>query len=198
MATDDRGATDGETDGAPARHAGAAQELRRSRGKFMTAFGQIVLSMAATARYRHHTLADLNHLLLEPLLRDRIAIATVAADPSDGDGPETDWAARGLVGVAIWATVSEEVDAKIREQIKAGVFPVQMRRDDWTSGQKTWLLDVIAPTRKLRTALTSNLHQVFQGREVTVHPIVRSLVDAGALSGGAGAAASAPPPGPAG
>ena len=51
-----------------------------------------------------------------------------------------------LSGIAIWASVSEEVDAKIREQIRAGTFPVRLQSGDWNSGNINWLLDVIAPT----------------------------------------------------
>lgn len=59
----------------------------------------------------------------EPLIRDRIAIAY---PPKDDDKPLSD-----MAGMAIWASVSEGVDAKIREQIKAGVFPVRLNADDW-------------------------------------------------------------------
>ena len=56
-----------------------------------------------------------------------------------------------MAGIAIWATVPEvviaAVDAKIAEQIKAGVFPVRLASDDWTSGEVVWLLDVIAADR---------------------------------------------------
>ena len=49
--------------------------------------------------------------MLEPLIRDRIAMAYPGkAEDATGD----------MVGFAIWASVSDEVDAKIRELIKAG------------------------------------------------------------------------------
>jgi cytolysin-activating lysine-acyltransferase len=67
-----------------------------------------------------------------------------------------------LAGIAIWASVSEEVDAKIREQIKAGVFPVRLKPEDWTSGKINWLLDVIAPSTKLATSVLANFKQVIK------------------------------------
>ena len=47
-------------------------------------------------------------------------------------------------GVAIWASVSAEVDAEIRQQIQAGVFPVRLKAEAWNSGKINWLIDVIA------------------------------------------------------
>ena len=62
--------------------------------------------------------------------------------------------------MAIWASASEAVDAKLREQIKAGVFPLRLQAEDWTSGSINWLLDVIAPNRRLATAVITNFRQV--------------------------------------
>ena len=98
------------------------------------------------------TIYFLQHLLLEPLIRDRIAIAY---PPKKEDDPLAD-----LAGVAIWASVSEEVDAKLREQIKAGVFPVRLKADEWASGEINWLLDVIAPDQKAITSVIANFKQV--------------------------------------
>ena len=38
-------------------------------------FGKIAMGMMALPRYRHQTIADLQHIVLEPLIRDRVAIA---------------------------------------------------------------------------------------------------------------------------
>ncbi|MEM7644043.1 MAG: hypothetical protein AAF366_16205 [Pseudomonadota bacterium] len=54
-------------------------------------------------------------------MQDRIALARKASN----EGPLAD-----IAGMAIWASLSDEVDAKIREQIKAGVFPVRLRAED--------------------------------------------------------------------
>ncbi|MFB9910357.1 toxin-activating lysine-acyltransferase [Rhizobium paknamense] len=62
--------------------------------------------------------------------------------------------------LATWATVSDELEAKIREQIKAAVFPVRLKSADWRSGDKVWLLDVIAPSRELATMVLKSLNHV--------------------------------------
>ena len=171
-------ATDG--DGVTAEQSAARQfdpevveKIAAIRTKVHETFGKVALAMMAVPRYRHQSVSDLNHILLEPLMRDRIAIAS--ASSKEGTGAEM------LSGIAIWASVSEEVDAKIREQTKAGVFPVRLKPDDWTSGSINWLLDVIAPNQRLTTAVIASFRQVIKEGDMRIHPIVTRLVDPEAL-----------------
>ena len=133
--------------------------------------GQVVLAMMNLPRYRHQTLGDLTHLVLDPMMRDRLAIArrTAEGKPQGEDD---------VAGIAIWASVSEAVDAKIMEQVKAGLFPVRLANEDWASGDKVWLLDVIAGDRKAATAVLTNFRQLSGERPVKIHPLVAQLVDA--------------------
>jgi cytolysin-activating lysine-acyltransferase len=151
-------------------------KIAEIREKIHLSVGQIVLLMANSPRYRSQTLADLSHLVLEPLLRDRIAIATVRTKDI-----ETSTSAETLAGVAIWASVSDVVDAKIREQIGGGSFPIRLGTDDWVSGDRLWLLDVVAADKKLATAVLANFSQVAGDRPVSIHPIVGRSVDAALL-----------------
>jgi len=75
-------------------------------------FGQVVMAMMSLPRYRHQSLGDLPQLVMEPLIRDRIAIAR---STKDEPGMLTD-----VAGFAVWASVSEEVDLKIRDQNQSG------------------------------------------------------------------------------
>jgi cytolysin-activating lysine-acyltransferase len=181
----EKATTEPATPGDPARLQGVAE----SRLRLHATTGQVVLAMIASPRYRHFTIGELQQLVIEPLLRDRIAVASTAprqgAAPSLNDGQ--------VVGLAIWAKVSADVDAKIREQIKAGVFPIRLKPQDWASGDIVWLLDVIAPSKKLATALLTNIHQVVKEGNLFVHPIVRGLVDAELLKNAAGETAKAEP-----
>jgi cytolysin-activating lysine-acyltransferase len=149
-------------------------KLSELRNRIQSSVGQVVLAMVNLPRYRNQTLADLTHLVLEPLLRDRLAIAT--ARPKE-DGEANSNVGENLAGIAIWATVNEAVDAKIREQIKGGAFPVRLSSEDWVSGDTLWLLDVIAPNRKLASAVLANFSQVAQDRPVNIHPIVARSVE---------------------
>lgn len=145
-----------------------AEKINAVRTQVREAFGKIAMAFMALPRYRHQSIADLQHIVLEPLIRDRIAIAY----PKEAKGPMAD-----IAGMAIWASVSQEVDAKIREQIKAGVFPLRLKPEDWISGDINWLLDVIAPDQKATVAVIANLKQVMKEGDLRMHPIVGRLVD---------------------
>ena len=136
---------------------------------------QVVLAIMDLPRYKHQTLADLMHVVLDPLMRDRVAIAySQPKDAPEGNEPS-------VAGIAIWASVSDAVDAKITEQVKAGAFPVRLSNEDWVSGETVWLLDVIAADTKQATAVLANFKQLSGDRLVKVHPIVARSVEAGVL-----------------
>ena len=144
-------------------------KIQELRTQVRESFGQVVMAIMNLPRYRHQSLGDLTQLVLEPLVRDRIAIARPAKDQP---GLLTD-----IAGFAIWASVSEEVDAKIREQIKAGTFPVRLKPEDWQSGSVNWLLDVIAPDRKTAGRVIANFAQVVKTGELRLHPQIGGLVE---------------------
>jgi hemolysin-activating ACP:hemolysin acyltransferase len=130
-------------------------------------FGSVAMAMMALPRYRHLAIGDLQHLILEPMVQDRVALAR----RKDDDSPLGD-----VAGIAIWASVSEEVDARIREQIAAGVFPVRLRPEDWKSGTINWLFDVIAPDQAAAAAVVANFRQLAKGGDLRLHPLVPRLV----------------------
>jgi hemolysin-activating ACP:hemolysin acyltransferase len=148
------------------------------RSKIHTSVGQVVLTMMNLPRYRHQTLADLGHVLVDPLLRDRLAIAHRSVTAEDGSVTADE---DNVAGIAIWASVSAEVDARIAEQVKAGVFPVRLGADDWASGENVWLLDVIAADRQAATSVLANFRQVAGDKQIKVHPIVGRLIDPAVL-----------------
>ncbi len=161
----------GEQNGAaadPARDEALAKKLAALRAQVRENFGKVVLGMMALPRYKHQSLEDLQHLVLDPLIRDRVAIAY----PSKENNPTAD-----ISGLAIWATVSDEVDEKIREQVKAGVFPIRLKPEDWASGEINWLLDVIAPDPKTTSNVLNNFKQVVKNGDLRLHPLITRLVD---------------------
>lgn len=145
------------------------EKLMAVRTKAHEVFGRIVVSIMNVPRYRHLSVSDLQHVILEPLIHDRIMFA----QPKAANGKPDENAA---FGTAIWASVSEEVDAKIKEQIKAGVFPVRLQPNDWASGKINWLLDVITPNEAITEGVLGNFLVMKKDEERHVHPaIVRNL-----------------------
>ena len=143
-------------------------KIAKVRTKLHETFGKVALAMMAIPRYRSLAISDLTQFVLDPLMRDRIAIASSAKDGEPLEGT--------LSGIAIWATVTPEVDAKIREQIKAGTFPIRLKAEEWTGGSINWLLDVIAPNQRLTTAVIANFRQVIKEGDMRIHPIITRLV----------------------
>lgn len=147
------------------------ERLTDIRGKLQTSLAQVVIALSICPRYAYMPLKDLGELVIEPLMRERIALATPKPETASPLQKDT------LAGIAIWATVSDEVDVKIRDQIRAGVFPVRLAPKDWTSGEKLWLLDVVAPTKEGATAVLQNFTTYVGRKPMHMHPVVGRAVD---------------------
>jgi cytolysin-activating lysine-acyltransferase len=109
-------------------------QIGELRSKIQISIGQTLLAMMDLPRYKHISLADFAHLGINPLLRNRVAIA----HKSITESRQTKVDEESIAGIAIYATVSPAVDAKIAEQTKAGVFPIRLNPEDWTSGDMPW------------------------------------------------------------
>lgn len=145
-----------------------AAKIASLRSHVRESFGKVVMAMMMMPRYRHQTLADLQHLVLEPLVRDRVAIAQRKGENGLSDDS---------AGVAIWASVSDEADARIREHIKTGTWPLRLRAEDWNSGSNNWLIDVIAPDQRATAAVVANFRQVVKEGSLRLHPLITRLLD---------------------
>jgi hemolysin-activating ACP:hemolysin acyltransferase len=136
--------------------------------------GQVVLAIMDLPRYRHQSLADLKHIIVNPLLQDRLAIAYKSVVDEDGSARiETDQ----IIGIAIWASVSDTVDEKISEQVKSGVFPIRLAPNDWSGGSNIWLIDVVAGDQRAATTVLANFRQLCGSNSVKIHPVIASLID---------------------
>jgi len=78
-------------------HPALSKELSALRAQVRENFGNVVLSMMALPRYQYQSLLDLHHLVLDPLIRDRVAIAYRSEESS----PNAD-----IARLALWARVS--------------------------------------------------------------------------------------------
>ena len=146
-----------------------AKKLATVRSQVRESFGKIVMALMMTPRYRNQTIGDLQHLVLEPLIRDRVAIAY--------PGNVQESALADMAGFAIWASVSEEVDARIREQVANGVFPIRLKPEEWNSGTINWLFDVVAGDTRATTNVIANFKQVVKEGSLRLHPLIARLVD---------------------
>ncbi len=126
--------------------------------------GDLVVVMSKSPAHKHYSLADIEWMVLPPVLAGQfyLAEATVAST-----------GARAPVAAVTWARVSEEVDAKLREGAGQSI---RLRPDEWTSGDTFWLIDIIGDPRGLANALRWLLDEPFKNRPAYV--VVRDAAGA--------------------
>lgn len=132
----------------------ADKETPEKRSRVLSAirlsfsFMQIITVLMRSSQYRHHTLGDLEWLVIPPLMSGQFSVAQKGASTP--------------VAVALWASVSAEVDRRLSETLH---LPIRLRPDEWRSGDILWLVDVVGDplvVPKLRKQLVET---VFKGRE---------------------------------
>jgi hemolysin-activating ACP:hemolysin acyltransferase len=117
-------------------HVGAAMSKMIS-----ASIGDIVVVMSRTPAYKFHALADIEWLVLPAVLSGQYYVAEMA-HPEHG--------LRAPVGCVTWASVSDEVSARLAE----GSGPAtRLKPDEWTSGPHLWLIDAVGEPRVLAEAL---------------------------------------------
>jgi len=107
--------------------------------------GEIAWLMSQSALHKQLFISDLEWLVMTPMLLQQFRLFY------DKDKP---------IGVVFWATVSEEVEARLA----AGNG--RMRPQDWKSGDRLWVVEVIAPFGKGEEMVRDLRAKVFVGREI--------------------------------
>jgi cytolysin-activating lysine-acyltransferase len=87
-------------------------------------FGEIVWLMSQSAAHKHFAIADLEWMVMPALLLNQYRLFHHEGRP---------------IGAALWAFLSEEAEARL------SLNPVRLRPDEWKSGDRCWLVDLIAP-----------------------------------------------------
>lgn len=104
-----------------------------------TLLGEIVWLLTQSPSHRHLFLADLEWAVMPALLLRQIHLFR-----SKGK----------VVGLALWASVSDEVDARL----SSGV--TRLAPLEWKGGETLWLIDIIAPfggTENMLKEITTSL-----------------------------------------
>ena len=144
--------------GEPSPEVDPEQQARRAMGAKMMAasFGEIITVLMHSNIYKHFSLSDLDWLVIPPVLTQQFVLAEVRKGEGGIPAP---------VGVALWASVSPEVDEKLSANTTG---PLRLRPDEWKSGDILWLIDAVGPPQVI-DGLVQNLHKsVFKGRPVKV------------------------------
>jgi hemolysin-activating ACP:hemolysin acyltransferase len=120
------------------------------------AFTQIVGVLMRSQHYKHYTLADLEWLVVPPMLAGQYRIGEVKQKQGDAGIP---------VAVVMWASVSPDVDKRLMD---AGTAPIRLRPDEWKSGDILWLVHAVGEPRFVQQVLKPLIETTFNGRAVKV------------------------------
>lgn len=166
----------------------SAQEKKPARAadtrqaRVAQAFSQIVAVLMRDPVYKNLKIADLEHLVLPPVLvgQFRLALGTRKSD--------ADYEQKGgiyvPVAVALWARVSPGIDKALSENLDK---PVWLRPQEWTSGDVLWLMAAAGNPRAIPEFLKQLAEKDFKGKTVKMRlrgadgkAIVQVLGQAGA------------------
>ena len=109
--------------------------------------GEIVWLMTQSPVHKHLFLADLEWLVMPPVLLSQYRIFRVQDRP---------------VGVAFWAFLTEEAEARLK-----GGNP-RLRPDEWKAGDRAWLIDLVAPFGKPEVMLKDLKEVVFRNLNLNI------------------------------
>jgi len=151
-----------EAEAAPAPATASAPELddaqkRKNAGAsklLAAAFGEVVTLLMRSHTYRNHTLADLEWLVVPAVSSGQFSLAEAQSKTSGLRAP---------VGLVLWASVSEAVDARLSSEIDK---PLKLAPAEWKSGDIVWIVEALADPRMLEAMLKQLSAKQWAGREV--------------------------------
>ena len=95
----------------------------------LATFGEIVSLMMQQPNGKHHSLADLEWMVVPALQSNQYAVAQAQSKTNGFVAP---------VAFVLWASVSEDVDQRLMANINA---PIRLAPAEWTSGNIVWLVE---------------------------------------------------------
>jgi cytolysin-activating lysine-acyltransferase len=110
--------------------------------------GQMVWLMMQMPAYRHVFLADLEWMVMPPILLDQFRLFRIE---------------NRIVAFAAWAYLSEAVEKRLQEP-NPRLAPV-----DWKSGDRLWLIHLFAPFGHTEAVLVDLEKTTFAGKAFKMH-----------------------------
>jgi cytolysin-activating lysine-acyltransferase len=163
----DGAAPDGNGANTPQAPAAAAKLRPRDarQARFAQSFAQIVAVLMRDRNFRNVRLADLEWLVLPPIMAGQFRLAQ-APSPLGRDKGKEGGAEGGVlvpVAVALWARVSASIDKGLSENLDKAV---RLKAGDWASGDNVWLMAVAGDQRAMPTFLKQLAETEFKGQRV--------------------------------
>jgi cytolysin-activating lysine-acyltransferase len=150
-------------DAPTAKPAVRPRDARQAR--FARSFAQIVAVLMCDPSFRNMKLADLEWLVLPPVMAGQFRLAQAPSPLARAKGKEGGAEGGVLVpvAVALWARVSDAIDKALTENLDK---QVRLKADQWASGDNLWLMTVAGDQRALPTFLKRLVETEFKGKSV--------------------------------
>jgi cytolysin-activating lysine-acyltransferase len=134
------------------------EQVRRQAAAMQNSFtfSQAVGVLMRSKLYRQVTLADLEWLVLPPLMAGQFRIGELKLEGGDSTVP---------AAVVLWASVSPEVDRRLMDDASV---PARLAPDEWKSGDILWITHAVGEPRFLRQVLRKLAETTFKGKTVKV------------------------------
>ena len=146
---------------ATAQEKAAARPGDAPQSRLAQAFSQIVAVLIRDPEYRNLRIADLEHLVLPPVMAGQFRLALGTRMPDAGKGRRG-----GIyvpVAVALWARVSPQIDKRLSENLDKQGW---LRPSEWTSGDIVWLMATAGQPRAVPEFLKQLAEKEFKGHQV--------------------------------
>lgn len=152
--------------GRPAIEGQAGHPRQARQERYAHAFSQIVAVMMRDPNFRELRLADLEWLVVPAVMSGQWRLAQMKPEQlTSKDGKTSSTNVVVPVAAALWAHVSPEIDKRLSEDLSK---PVQLRANEWLSGNIPWLIAVAGDRRTMPSFLKALQETDFKGRDVKV------------------------------
>ncbi len=118
--------------------------------------GDAVVVMSKSPAYKFHTLADIEWLVMPAVLTGQIYVAELQ---------HQDTGARAPVAVVTWASVSDDIDQRLRAN---PTNRIRLLPQDWRSGEHIWIVDVAGEPRQIAATMAELFGTTWKNQAVHI------------------------------
>jgi cytolysin-activating lysine-acyltransferase len=151
----------GQPQAQPAAGASKVRPRDARQVRFAQSFAQVVAVLMRDANFSQMRLADLEWLVLPPIMSGQFRLAQMPAPQGRLKGK--DGGVLVPVAVALWARVSAAVDKQLSEGLDK---TVRLGPGDWASGDNVWLMAVAGDRRAIPKFIDQLAKTEFKGQRV--------------------------------
>jgi len=135
------------------------------QGTATSAFANIVAVLMRDPGFRNLRLADLEWLVIPPLVAGQWRIAEGIVD-APGTAPRAGVSTASVrlpVAVMLWAMVTPAVDQRLMQDLDK---PLQLRPEEWSGGDHPWLIAAAGNRQSIASLLDQLAADDFKGKPV--------------------------------